>query len=45
MRGYVDDMGFARVAPLEEGGVCQVSFPRIHAAAWKYVRSEGSAGS
>ncbi len=41
MRGYLDAKGWARFAPLDDGGNCKVSFPGIDSDAWKYDHAEG----
>jgi hypothetical protein len=44
VRGYLDDQGWARFAPLADGGDCQVSFPNIDSEAWQFDHSEGPKG-
>lgn len=44
VRGYLDQGGWARFAPLQEGGTCKVSFPRLDSMAWKYDHAEGPYG-
>jgi len=40
-RGYLDDEGWARLAPLQDGGTYKVSFPRLDGTAWSYDHSDG----
>ena len=42
VRGYLDQDGWARLAPIESGGGCSVSFPNLDATIWEYERSEGA---
>lgn len=39
--GYLDEDGWARFAPIQEAGTCQVSFPRLDSPAWKYDHAQG----
>jgi hypothetical protein len=41
VRGYLDDNGWARFAPLDSAGQCKVSFPNIDSKAWKFDSSDG----
>ena len=41
--GYLDSKGWARMAPLDSGGSCSVSFPNLDKTLWRYDRSEGPA--
>lgn len=41
VRGYLDQNGWARLAPLETGGTCSVSFPNLDSTIWEYDRSNG----
>ena len=40
-RGYLDQDGWARLAPVQEPGMCRVSFPRLESRIWKYDHAEG----
>lgn len=41
VHGYLDDKGWARFAPLDDAGTCEVSFPEIDGTAWQFDHSEG----
>jgi hypothetical protein len=40
-RGYLNDKGWARLAPLESGGDCSVTFPNLDKSLWNYDGSDG----
>ena len=41
VRGFLDADGWARFAPLDDAGSCQVSFPGVDGKAWQFDHSEG----
>ena len=42
VRGYLDQNGWARLAPIESAGTCSVSFPNLDTTIWQYRRSDGA---
>ena len=40
-RGYLDQDGWARLAPVQDPGLCTVSFPRLDSRVWQYDHAEG----
>ena len=39
--GYLDEGGWARLAPLPAAGMCTVCFPRLDSRTWSYDHAEG----
>ena len=45
VRGYLDEKGWARLAPIDSGGDCSVSFPNLDATILRHDRSDGPASA